>query len=1160
MISEPSRRVSTNHPSPQIGWTAPRAPLPPHRLAKLANALGVATPSPVTGFLTPGASNSGQSPSTSTADIPWRSATPSAASAHNVASSFSKYLLHVIPPLHLPHDSDTSDSDFAPPPPTASGYHIQFRRGTLVTLQSTLQAQLVVIAKEYALPSTTGIILYLVTASPQSRQNSPMPFASASLSEMGEGEPGPRLTEDIWKLIWNRVLRSEREETIARSQSPIPHRFGLGVNEGPNCQSQSLRPLATPMRSETPQLQTSAYPVTPSTSTTSSVSDLRSKSAPPFSSPSDSDTPDTSRSSSQEIPGIELPGLNSQSIIPILAKVEFDIDRRKATWYEPWLRNRRITHGNRVESRSCHRTGSRIGTGGAASSQDDKRAPFDLKLVEKMHKPAFLRSNDESDEEQPTNGEYGPLSESSDAMDSEEWVGGPGIHNNSAVERDPLTDVFGTDADTWADIHVENDVKRRTVGADVVELALDASSLSAVPQQAQNDELDEAQEVRDIMHRMSKPPLNVSIPLVSESRRRSSPMTAGGSKRPIPPPLLLTPRSPNDDVVVPSSMPSSGGESTNLPYMTGECATPSSVVHSEYSDREGLSLEMEQEYLRSRSPAEEKRVGTLFEDLDLGLDLGEDDEEYDENDPNDRRRSQYLMRAQLDEIERTLVQFSPQQLKTAVLDEDMTITHRRTLTSTSQSSARFAQPNTMVDNGSTVRSAEAFSKAWPSVPYSVGQGISNSLPPPRSASHLPSPPRLALNGVTTGAPKAFIAPPLAGPSDDISTETETRRRELEQYVYPANVPPFFTRQTNVTSDSPIPLSPDPFGRYPSVYEAEPPPAPTYWDPVTHNFSHKPSEPRPSVSSADEGSLASTTPSSRFSADSASLAMDHNDKAGKTAVPLVSVKSFKKLWRRSKSTSASQQPPTPSAGRSSFQLSGPPTQRNSHDQPAAPPVPAALSVKNGKSKAPVTLPFDQESPYPIHPGRPSMSDSRPTSPSIPLSGSTLPTTEKTSVRKSILKSWKSVSGAGSHSTTTGAQPRKGSERPVSNETIKPRRPSVLDNNIPPSPKLPDQYLPSNHARTTSGLLEHRKSASRSKMESHHSASSQDMLTLITQQQRSSVVMQGLVSTSPSRSSLSTFSQDSQIESRGSFETSQFELISPPKVHPNLSYPYQTLDHE
>ncbi|KAF9245707.1 hypothetical protein BU15DRAFT_40761 [Melanogaster broomeanus] len=1166
--------VSPYSQSPAPGWPPPRAPLPPHRLAKLANALGVSTPLPATtftgSFLSPSPTHSGNSPSTSTAELPWRSVTPSTASALSLASSSqSKYLLHVIPPVHLPHESDTPDS--AAPPSTASGYHTQFRRGTLVTLQSTLQAQLVVIAKEYALPSTMGIVLYLVTASPQSRQSSPMPYASPGLTDADEGEPGPRLSEEIWKHIWVRVLRAEREEALALSRSPTPNPFGPGLTVEPHGQSQSLRRLVTPTRTESSQSRSLVYPITPSsTSTTSSVSDLRSqeKFTSPYSSHSEPDTPDTSQSSDNGPPGIELPGLNSPSIIPILAKVEFDVDRRKATWYEPWVQSRRM---KRAESRSSNRTGSRSRTGDDSNSSDEKRAPYDLKLVERMQKPAFLRSQDELDEgEQPTNGEYMPLSESPDAIIDEDAT----TRMTSTTGHDPLGDVFCTDADTWADIHAESEGKRRNVNnPNVVELALDATSLTTLPEREQDAEVDEIDEVRDIMWRVSRLPPNVSAPASTESKRRSSASTAGGSKRPVPPPLVLAPKSPSDDLIVPtesSPMPSSGERSTYLAYLNGGGSTPSPMGDTPFRDEDGLSLEMEQDYQRSRSPAEEKRVGALFEDLDLGLDLGDDDEEvrtraYDENDPNDRRRSQYLMKAKLDEIEKTLAQFSPQRLNTTSLDEDLTITHRRNLSSTSQlpTPPPGARDGNSID-GSSLKSTEPSNKAWPAVPYSSMANSANSSSPARPANLPPSPPRLALNGVTTGAPRAFIPPPLqlAGASSTVLTETDIRRRELEQTIYPTTIPPSVSRQTNLTSDSPIPLSPDPFGRYPSVYESDTLPVASYWDPATQKFSHEPSDPRPSLSLGDEGSCAPRTPSSRFSADSASMAMDHDDKNTKTTAPLVSVKGFKKLWRRSKSSSgAVPQPPTPVTGRSSFQLSGPHPSTTSTDQPAAPPIPGALMARGSTSKLSMgQLQFDQQSPYPLHPSRPSLSESRPTSPHASIfNPPQLP--EKPSVRKSILKSWKSVSGAVSHQPTNASEPRKSSERPISNETIKPRRPSVLDGNIPPSPKLPDQYLPSNHIRTGSTFFERRKSGGRSKMgpTQHYSSSSQDMLSMIPQRQ-SLVVTQASRSPSPSRSLLSASSQASHAESRGSFDTSQFELVPSPRGYPNLAYPYQTLDHE
>jgi len=45
-----------------------------------------------------------------------------------------------------------------------------------------------------------------------------------------------------------------------------------------------------------------------------------------------------------------LPGLSSPSLIPVLAKVEFDIDRKKAQWYEPWLKSRRLNQAKRTQA------------------------------------------------------------------------------------------------------------------------------------------------------------------------------------------------------------------------------------------------------------------------------------------------------------------------------------------------------------------------------------------------------------------------------------------------------------------------------------------------------------------------------------------------------------------------------------------------------------------------------------------------------------------------------------------------------------------------------------------------------------------------------------------------------------------------------------------
>lgn len=394
--------------------------------------------------------------------------------------------------------------------------------------------------------------------------------------------------------------------------------------------------------------------------------------------------------------------------------------------------------------------------------------------------------------------------------------------------------------------------------------------------------------------------------------------------------------------------------------------------------------------------------------------------------------------------------------------------------------------------------------------------------------------------------------PTPSTSSTVPTESQLRRRELQQAMYPVTIPSP-SRQMNIASDSPIPLSPDPFGRHPSVYEVDTAPVESYWDPVAQKLSHEPLGSSPSMSSTDDGSGSLT--SSRFSTDSSSV-VGQGDKTTKSTAPLVSVKGLRKLWRRSKSASnALPQPPTP--WRTDFQLSSSSHPSTPIDQLMAPPVSSAITrSSNGKTHV-GQLQFDQELSYPFQPSRPSLSGSRPNSPAVLLNA---PPQEKPGFRKSILKTWMSVAGVGSQQPTNGSESRRSSERPVSNETIKPRRPSVLDGSIPPSPQLPERYLPSNHIRTESNL-ERPKSAARSKMGPghHYSSASHDLLSTIPPT-RTSVMMQTPLSASPAQSQFSVSSRDSRAESRESHEASQFEIVTSPKVHPNLSYPYMTLDHE
>lgn len=285
-------------------------PLSPHRLARLANSFGVSTPVPHSA-----PPNSGS-----------RRSVSSGSYSRSRVTTATRLLLHVIPPAHLPSDAPATSS--------APGYHHQMRRGTLIPLHATLQGQLGAIAREFNLPSTGGIVVYLLDARDD---------------DMAEEFFGPKISDEAWKLLWSRALQVDREETarsfltVERMHSSPPSPVSMEDGDSPDSptvpgnteldssgpsDSRALRPLRTGQTIRAMPSSTTLSSTASMHSTNSSSSrrpSLPSQSAPPrsiTSSPAMSTTT-TSRSFFAS---------------PVVGKIEFDIDRRKATWYEPWLR------------------------------------------------------------------------------------------------------------------------------------------------------------------------------------------------------------------------------------------------------------------------------------------------------------------------------------------------------------------------------------------------------------------------------------------------------------------------------------------------------------------------------------------------------------------------------------------------------------------------------------------------------------------------------------------------------------------------------------------------------------------------------------------------------------------------------------------------------
>ena len=333
----------------------------------------------------------------------------------------------------------------------------------------------------------------------------------------------------------------------------------------------------------------------------------------------------------------------------------------------------------------------------------------------------------------------------------------------------------------------------------------------------------------------------------------------------------------------------------------------------------------------------------------------------------------------------------------------------------------------------------------------------------RSVKRSPSPPRLVVNGISATASNSFAARKNSSEFDEVLASGSTiRRGERQEEESYAPITP--QRQ----SSSPvIPLSPDPFGRFSSNFSSN-------FTPLPPNFVSY-TDPNPPNTVDESGS------SSRFSADSLNGAdAAKMGKGEKSGASLVSVKSVKKLWKKSKKLSISGQQsisipasnPPPLPGSSQEQFDWPPTPLSPLPPPTAPPP----AVKHSRvDSAYDHFHFDQESPYPVRKSmsakasQPSISE-RPISPPLPAQAP-----DRSSIRKSILKGWKPPSAQlqpqfGALEPRLSAEHSGSGERPPPNPndsvTGGNRRPSILDAsmngsvssspNIPQGAQVPAQY--------------------------------------------------------------------------------------------------------
>ncbi|KAI5898738.1 uncharacterized protein SCHCODRAFT_02172609 [Schizophyllum commune H4-8] len=1098
-------------------WPAPRSPLPPHRLAKLANALGVSTPLPafeLSGFPSP--SLAPPSPIIPPSPSVARPSTPTPN-----PPVVSRFFVHVLPPRYLPHHSDprAQPADYLAPPPTnASGYHVKFRRGVLVGVQPTLPSQLAAIAREYGLPSTRGIVLYLVNADGNS-------------TEEGDG-CGPRLTDDVWRTLWARVVRLEEDrfpEDSDRTQQSFPRsplaRAGTPLSFRHSPYPSQHRPLlASPFltsnfpsspsfpprdgaRSAPPYQhspsQSSSFPASGSSSQPS-----REGTASSTSTESDLDTPATSADlhdmSSAETVGkqnvvdltedAQLPRAllaplklharggatpTQLSFLPIIAHVEFHIDPQQATWYKPWVRSRRRNASWKGQEDDGSRKNSLPVVLSPNEASDDKERKGSL--------PTVLDGSEDGKSRRkraPRNLRLRP-------------------RQSSRLKRRSLLSVNSAKSDS-ADGRVESPDQDDDAWED-------------------DPEFDPDMEFDDFYEQLWAP-------------RQASSASSGDRK------------------------------SVQLSYLN--------------EDEEGR-----------------RRVGVVFDELDLGLDASGDYEEADDDDPYDRRKSQIMMKAKLDEIERTLQQLSPNKFKHhEELPYDPEFSNVSSLSPNMIPGApkynRDVFPPTpklgpSMDPPLSPRSTDS---AWPAVPFSALASPNGSpraedahLSPDASQSGLP---RLAVNGVTASAPPGFGENKANGA--EISAETAKRRKLLEEQesLYPSKRPdssasngiprPNSHRSQSSSSstnsayyppprksdDSPIiPLSPDPFGR--SDFSG---PGSAYWENPERQLGSG-NTPMVSIDERMAGGNGGDPEvnSSRFSADS----LNGDEKPAKAApakessqrTTMMSVRGISKLWRKSNKASVSQPAPpmpqqpvgrassasasNPNAGRASpaaslgrspsagatstlsqassraatparperpsqelvdlpdvppdqlgrYSTSGRPSAERPSTESLAPPM-TKMMMPNGQRS--VDLRFDQESPYPTVIPRSRAASNAP------------PPEDPNGMRKSILKS-----KGGNGSISEDRRQRRPSLSSIRQSLMNSPPPE----SIPPSPKLPEQFAA--HARTASNA--HVRSGSRTHTRVESGAHTRTL---------SGATSRSGMSTATSRSRMTTPTIDEGGEAHGS----------------------------
>ncbi|BEJ14175.1 hypothetical protein CspHIS471_0313490 [Cutaneotrichosporon sp. HIS471] len=339
-------------------YGASRRPLTPAQLGRIAQSFGIIAPNSL--------SAADAAPSRTA-----RSRSPNP--GPSLLSVPTQNLVVVMPPPSLlPPDDSLS-------PVEQRERQRRFRRGRLLPLQPTLGAMLAVIAREFGLPSTLGVYVYLGPNCGRGRERL---LGSRSSETSDDDDSGPLVTTATWPSLFAHASRPPSPGTTP-SATPRKLKRSFGMSTPTPMTASPLTAVGDSIaRGPSPTSETRQGTIVDEPS--------------PFRSSQGSSS---ASSFSPRTPGSTL---STVSAMPVFGTIEFDIDPNEARWLSAWLKaggpiRRRAASDAVADHPTIERRLSSTASQSSSHGPGSSLRIRNLQLVERLkdERPKFLRDMEE---------------------------------------------------------------------------------------------------------------------------------------------------------------------------------------------------------------------------------------------------------------------------------------------------------------------------------------------------------------------------------------------------------------------------------------------------------------------------------------------------------------------------------------------------------------------------------------------------------------------------------------------------------------------------------------------------------------------------------------------------------------------------------------------